>query len=88
MKDDKNLQDESERILRRAEQESHGVFTGALHRIGQSLGQNLGKMSGLSAGENVTNSDPVEKWGRIIGRTLGFLFLAVLAVNLFTGWFF
>ena len=33
-------------------------------------------------------ADKVEIWARRIGRTLGFIFLAVLALNLATGWFF
>jgi len=32
--------------------------------------------------------DAVEIWARRIGRTLGFLFLVMLALNLATGWFF
>lgn len=80
-KDDKSAKSaEAGRILETVEKDSNGVFTGALHQ--------LGKRTGLSAGDDVTNSDPVEKWGRIVGRTLGFGFLIVLIVNLFTGWFF
>ena len=33
-------------------------------------------------------ADGVEIWAKRIGRTLGFVFLILLAVNLFTGWFF
>jgi hypothetical protein len=32
--------------------------------------------------------DAVEIWAKRIGRALGFVFLALLAVNLFTRWFF
>jgi len=32
--------------------------------------------------------DAVEIWARRIGRTLGFLFLGLLALNLATGWVF
>jgi hypothetical protein len=32
--------------------------------------------------------DAVELWAKRIGRALGFVFLALLAINLFTGWFF
>ena len=32
--------------------------------------------------------DAVEMWARRVGRTLGFLFLGLLALNLATGWFF
>ncbi len=77
---DKREKDQADKIIQRAERESHNIFTGALHR--------LGRMTGLSAGDDVSRSDPAEKWGRIIGRSLGFVFLIVLIVNLFTGWFF
>ena len=32
--------------------------------------------------------DAVEIWAKRIGRALGLVFLVVLAINLFTGWFF
>ena len=80
MEPDKRETEQADKIIRRAEQDSHSIFTGALHR--------LGKMTGLSAGEDVSGTDPAEKWGRIVGRSLGFVFLIVLVVNLFTGWFF
>jgi hypothetical protein len=32
--------------------------------------------------------DAVELWAKRIGRALGFVFLVLLAINLFTGWFF
>jgi len=37
---------------------------------------------------NEDRPDAVEIWARRIGRTLGFLFLGMLALNLATGWFF
>ncbi len=34
------------------------------------------------------SADAVEIWAKRIGRALGLVFLVLLAVNLFTGWFF
>jgi len=33
-------------------------------------------------------ADAVEIWAKRIGRALGLIFVALLAINLFTGWFF
>lgn len=33
-------------------------------------------------------ADPVVVWGKRVGRVIGYGLLIVLAVNLFTGWFF
>lgn len=39
-------------------------------------------------GAQIDESDAVEVWAKRIGRSLGYILLGVLAVNLFTGWFF
>lgn len=71
---------EAEQILRRAEQESHGVFTGAMQRLMQ--------ISGLTRGETAPAEDRIEVWARRIGRSLGAIAAILLVLNLFTGWFF
>ena len=53
----------------------------------------LSRESGLLGGVNMRANegeapDSVEIWARRIGRALGLVFLVVLAINLFTGWFF
>jgi hypothetical protein len=53
----------------------------------------LSRGSGLfEVGPSMRDTEPpadaVELWAKRIGRALGFVFLALLAVNLFTGWFF
>lgn len=76
-KDEEKQKQDAERIFRGADRDSHSIFAGALHK--------LGKMTGLSAGHDDRADDPAEKWGRIVGRTLGFAFLILLVINLFTG---
>lgn len=39
-------------------------------------------------GPSIDPADPVEIWARRVGRTLGYGLLAVLVLNLATGWFF
>jgi hypothetical protein len=39
-------------------------------------------------GAQIDESDRVEVWAKRIGRVLGYALLAILTVNLFTGWFF
>lgn len=72
-----NSKGEPGRILRDANRGSQDLFAGALQR--------LGMFTGLSAGKPRPDEDAVEKWGRIVGRTLGFGFLILLAINLFSG---
>ena len=53
----------------------------------------LSRESGLLGGMNMRADDgeapdAVEIWAKRIGRALGLVFLVVLAINLFTGWFF
>jgi hypothetical protein len=53
----------------------------------------LSRESGLLGGVNMRSHageapDAVEIWARRTGRALGLVFLVVLALNLFTGWFF
>ena len=39
-------------------------------------------------GAQIDETDRVEVWAKRIGRILGYILLAILTVNLFTGWFF
>ena len=39
-------------------------------------------------GAQIDESDRVEVWAKRVGRLLGYILLAILTVNLFTGWFF
>jgi hypothetical protein len=68
---------EAKAVLDRASRESTGFAESHLARLAAHL-----------AGRDADRQDGAELWGRRIGRTLGLVFLAVLIVNLFTGWFF
>lgn len=70
--DDAERKRESERILARVAREAETVGRSNLAR---QIEQRLFRTEG---------SDPVERWGRIIGRTLGFLFLLYLVWHLAT----
>ena len=39
-------------------------------------------------GAQIDETDPVEVWAKRLGRALGYGLLAILALNLATGWFF
>ncbi|MDP2357242.1 MAG: hypothetical protein Q8M31_14425 [Beijerinckiaceae bacterium] len=39
-------------------------------------------------GAQIDEDDRVEVWAKRVGRILGYALLAILTVNLFTGWFF
>jgi hypothetical protein len=39
-------------------------------------------------GAQIDERDPVEVWAKRVGRALGYGLLALLALNLATGWFF
>lgn len=75
-----SCEQEADRIIRRAEQESHGVFSGAMQRLMQH--------AGLSRGDQPAPEDGVELWARRIGRVLGLIVAIILVLNIFTRWFF
>ncbi|MBV8567665.1 MAG: hypothetical protein JO273_19625 [Methylobacteriaceae bacterium] len=68
-------------VIERVERETAGLF-GAIQRRRASEG------APGDDGRGGTVSDGIEVWGRRVGRALGLLAAALLAVNLFTHWFF
>jgi hypothetical protein len=49
--------------------------------------QTSGETVGLQQRPNRTETaDAIERWGRFIGRALGFMFTALLLANLFFRW--
>jgi hypothetical protein len=53
----------------------------------------LSRETGLLGGARMRDDegetpDAVEIWAKRVGRALGVIFVIVLAINLFTGWFF
>jgi hypothetical protein len=77
MQQDQEQQAAARALLDRVERDTTGIFGWSLWRGGRRA--NIDEPATL---------DRVEIWGRRIGRGLGFIAAAVLAVNLFTHWFF
>ncbi|MDB5544048.1 MAG: hypothetical protein JWO64_1197 [Hyphomicrobiales bacterium] len=53
----------------------------------------LSRETGLLGGARMRDDDggapdAVEIWAKRVGRALGVIFVVLLAINLFTGWFF
>jgi hypothetical protein len=78
-------QREAEEALRRIGRESETVGSSSLARVGRRMGDHFGGKDAIGAAEN-GGTDPVEIWGRRIGRSLsviGFVALVLwLAVQL------
>jgi hypothetical protein len=54
-----------------------------------SLSRETGLLGGARMREDEGDApDAVEIWAKRLGRALGLIFLVVLVINLFTGWFF
>jgi len=68
--------EESRRILDQTARDSHTLFGGALR----------GMFRTPSAADDRAPGDPVERWGKIVGRTLGYGLALFLLFNLLSGW--
>jgi hypothetical protein len=54
-----------------------------------SLSRETGLLGGARMREDEGEApDAVEIWAKRVGRALGVIFVVILAINLFTGWFF
>jgi hypothetical protein len=54
-----------------------------------SLSRETGLLGGARMRDNDgAEPDAVEIWAKRVGRALGVIFVIILAINLFTGWFF
>jgi hypothetical protein len=54
-----------------------------------SLSRETGLLGGARMREDEgAAQDAVEIWAKRVGRALGVIFVILLAINLFTGWFF
>ncbi len=54
-----------------------------------SLSRETGLLGGARMREDGGEApDAVEIWAKRVGRALGLIFVVVLVINLFTGWFF
>ena len=70
---------ESEETLRRVRQESETVGASSLARAGRRMGDHFGGKDAVGAAEG-GGTDPVELWGRRIGRSLSVVGVVVLAL--------
>jgi hypothetical protein len=54
-----------------------------------SMSRETGLLGGARMREDEGEApDAVEIWAKRVGRALGVIFVIILAINLFTGWFF
>lgn len=67
--------------LDRVERETAGLFETALASVGR-------RAAARKAGRDSLDCDPVEIWGRRIGRVIGWVVALLLAANLVRHWFF
>lgn len=69
---------EAQRILQRIERESESVATSSMARSASGFRKHLSGHDGTSDDE-----DPIEVLGKRIGRSLGFIAVAILLIYLF-----
>lgn len=69
---DKNKADDPDAINARVARESETLLASSMRRAADHLG-----------GADAPADDPIEKWGRRIGRTLGVIVAIYLAVQLY-----
>jgi hypothetical protein len=62
----------SDAILRRVERDSETAGTSSLARIANQLNAHFD-------GADAPDNDPIERWGRRIGRTLSLVFVVLLS---------
>lgn len=67
---------EAQRILNRVEREAEQVGTSTMARTANKVRDHF-------MGEGKTRGDPVEIWGKRIGRTLAAIAFAALAISLY-----
>ncbi|HEX2509255.1 MAG TPA: hypothetical protein VHK66_01935 [Microvirga sp.] len=70
--------DEARAALDRVERETETLGGSSLARMGRRLGGHFGASDAIGAGEG-GRTDPIELWGRRIGRSLSLVGVVVLA---------
>ena len=70
---------EAQRILNRVEREAEQVGT-------SSMARTANKVRGHFLGEDASEADPIEIWGKRIGRILAAIVFVVLAVSLYVNY--
>jgi hypothetical protein len=77
MQKDREEEAAARAVLERVERDTTGVFAWT-----------LGRGARRATDDEEATRDRVEIWGRRIGRALGVVAAVLLAINLFTHWFF
>ena len=65
--------------LERVQRDSETLGSSALARMGQRAGDHFGAKDAIGAAEG-GGTDPIELWGRRIGRALSLLGVVILAI--------
>lgn len=73
--DDREREKQSREALERVARESETIGTSSLARVGRRLGDHF---AGADAVGDAGGTDPVEIWGRRIGRALSLIGVVVL----------
>jgi hypothetical protein len=76
--DDRERQRQSREALERVARESETIGSSSLARTGRRLGGHFAGQDAVGAGEG-GGTDPIELWGRRIGRVLSLVGVVVLA---------
>jgi hypothetical protein len=76
VRDDKR-QEEARQALERVARDSETIGTSSLNRVGRRVADHFGANDALREAEGQT--DPIELWGRRIGRALSLIGVVVLA---------
>jgi tetrahydromethanopterin S-methyltransferase subunit G len=69
---------EAREALDRVARDSETIGSSSMNRVGRRLGDHFAGRDALNAGENGA-TDPIELWGRRIGRALSLIGVVVLA---------
>ncbi|QRM29709.1 hypothetical protein [Microvirga sp. VF16] len=70
---------EAREALERVQRDSETLGSSALARMGQRAGDHFGAKDAIGAAEG-GGTDPIELWGRRIGRALSLIGVVILAI--------
>ncbi|MBM6580909.1 hypothetical protein ILT44_12010 [Microvirga sp. BT689] len=70
---------EAQEALERVRRDSETLGSSALARMGRRAGDHFGGKDAIGSAEN-GGTDPIELWGRRIGRALSLIGVVILAV--------
>ena len=70
---------EAREALERIRRDTETLGSSALARMGRQAGEHFGAMDAVGAGEG-GGTDPIELWGRRIGRALSLIGVVILTI--------